>query len=93
MFTPHQAVRVEFEWDGFSDKHYAIMCQDFATESGYEYTHGTTKDPWIGDGALLAEFSDGTKTNGDWMVKVITHGPTEESTQAGCVTKFYITPP
>ena len=66
------------------------MCQDFATESGYEYLYGTTKDPWIGDGALLAEFSDGTVTNKDWKIKVITHGPTQESTDAGCVTSFLL---
>ena len=53
------------------------MCQDFATESGYEYIYGldtTGKDPWIGDGALLAEFSDGVRTGPEWKAKVVTHG-------------------
>ena len=82
FFTPHQAVKVEFEWDGVSDKTYAIMCQDFATESGYEYI---LKDqPNLGNGALIAEFSDGVTTSADWKVYVQTHGPTDESIAAGC---------
>ena len=38
-FTPHQAVRVSFEWDGVSSLTYAIQCEDYASESGYEYVH------------------------------------------------------
>ena len=30
-FTPHNAVRVEFDYDGGSDKTYAIMCRDYAS--------------------------------------------------------------
>eukprot|EP00755_Sulcionema_specki_P025323 Sspe_Gene.15643::Locus_5447_Transcript_1_1_Confidence_1.000_Length_1492::g.15643::m.15643 len=81
-FTPHQAVQVSFEWDGVSDKVYAIKCQDYATSSGYEYIN--TANPQLGDGALLAQFSDGTKTSADWRVYVATHGPTVASEQAGC---------
>jgi hypothetical protein len=82
FFTPHNGVKVSFEWDGVSDKTYAIMCQDFATESGYEYIE--TRSPQIGDGALIAKFSDGTVTSADWKIFVETHGPTQESQDAGC---------
>jgi hypothetical protein len=44
------------------------MCQDFATESGYEYIYGeefTGTPPWIGVGALMAELDDGTITHSD----------------------------
>eukprot|EP01060_Flectonema_neradi_P022385 TRINITY_DN3063_c0_g1_i3.p1 TRINITY_DN3063_c0_g1~~TRINITY_DN3063_c0_g1_i3.p1 ORF type:complete len:332 (+),score=74.25 TRINITY_DN3063_c0_g1_i3:49-1044(+) len=81
-FTPHQAVQVSFEWDGVSDKVYAIECQDYASDSGYEYI-GTTS-PQLGDGALIAEFSDGTVTTADWKLFVVTHGPTDASIAAGC---------
>lgn len=82
FFTPHQAVKVSFDWDGTSDKHYAIMCQDYATESGYEYT--LKAEPNLGSGALLARFNDGTITNDDWKVYVQTHGPTNASIALGC---------
>lgn len=81
-FTPHNAVRVSYEWDGVSERTYAIMCQDYASASGYEYTE--TNRPQLGDGALLAEFSDGVKTSGAWKHYVVTHGPTDASIQAGC---------
>ncbi|CAB9508911.1 expressed unknown protein [Seminavis robusta] len=81
-FTPHNAVEVSFGWDGVSDKHYAILCQDYASESGYEYIDGGR--PQLGDGALIAEFSDGTVTTPEWKLFVANHGPTEESEQAGC---------
>ncbi|KAJ1477304.1 hypothetical protein T484DRAFT_3034837, partial [Baffinella frigidus] len=81
-FTPHNAVKVSFTWDGTSDKHFAIMCQDFATASGYEYTE--TSSPQLGDGALLASFDDGTVTSKDWKAFVLSAGPTEASITAGC---------
>merc|ERR1712192_68461 len=81
-FTPHQAVRVSFEYDGTSAKTYAIMCQDYASDSGYEYT--STASPKLGDGSLLAEFSDGTTTSTDWKVYTVTYGPTAASITAGC---------
>uniref|UniRef100_A0A7S1ND03 Uncharacterized protein n=1 Tax=Eutreptiella gymnastica TaxID=73025 RepID=A0A7S1ND03_9EUGL len=81
-FTPHQAVKVSFEWDGTSDKTYAIMCQDFATPSGYEYT--ATSSPQLGDGALIAYFDDGTATTKDWKMFVTKNGPTTASVTAGC---------
>ena len=59
-FTPHQAVRVAFEWDGTSSLSYAIQCEDFATESGFEYINSDR--PQLGDGALIAEFNDGLGT-------------------------------
>jgi hypothetical protein len=81
-FTPHQAVKVSFEYDGNSSKTYAIMCQDFATDTGYEYTN--TDRPQLGDGALLAEFSDGTVTSANWKAYVATFGPTDASVSSGC---------
>ena len=36
-FTPHQAVRVAFDWDGSSNLTYAIQCEDYASTSGFEY--------------------------------------------------------
>ena len=81
-FTPHNAVAVSFEWDGVSDKEYAIMCMDYASSSGYEYVE--TSNPGLGDGSLMAEFSDGTVTGAAWDVFVLTHGPTDASIAAGC---------
>lgn len=81
-FTPHNAVKVSFEWDGKTSKTYAIMCQDFATDSGYEYTE--TANPQLGDGALLASFDDGTKTSSSWKLFVSKAGPTAASITAGC---------
>ena len=84
-FTPHQAVRVEFEWDGSSDITYAIQCEDYASPSGYEYIG--TGNPKLGDGALIADFNDGlaSSTNGQqWRVYTATYGPTDESILAGC---------
>lgn len=81
-FTPHQAVKVSFEYDGTSAKTYAIMCQDYASASGYEYT--STNSPKLGDGNLLAEFSDGTVTSTAWKVYTVTFGPTDASIDSGC---------
>jgi len=81
-FTPHQAVRVSFNYTVGDSKTFAIICQDYASGSGYEYT-GTSR-PQLGDGALIAEFSDGTVTTSNWKLKVITHGPTAASESAGC---------
>lgn len=156
-FTPHNAVSVSFTWDGVSDKVFAIMCQDFATASGYEYTESglplvalilllivgslatlaalvllwlffcrqkaadadesdgarrskkkkicaclllmsglfiivltvvldqvVLYSAQLGDGALIAEFSDGTVTSAEWQAFVVTHGPTSASETAGC---------
>mmetsp|Transcript_33192 Transcript_33192/g.80043 ORF Transcript_33192/g.80043 Transcript_33192/m.80043 type:complete len:630 (-) Transcript_33192:268-2157(-) len=55
---------------------------DYASPSGYEYTETAT--PQIGDGVLMAEFSDGTVTGSAWSTFVVTHGPTAESETAGC---------
>jgi hypothetical protein len=81
-FTPHQAVKVTFEYDGVAEKTYAIMCQDYASASGYEYT--ATNRPQLGDGSLLAEFSDGTTTSCAWKTYTVTFGPTDASNAAGC---------
>jgi len=81
-FTPHNAVKVSFEYDGTSAKTYAIMCQDYASPSGFEYT--STTSPQLGDGNLLAEFSDGVKTSKTWKTWTVTYGPTEASEAAGC---------
>jgi len=84
-FTPHQAVRVSFEWDGLSSLAYAIQCEDYASESGYEYV-GTNRAQ-LGDGALIAEFDDGldTVTNSEtWRVYTATFGPTDASLEDGC---------
>lgn len=45
--------------------------------------------PWIGDGSLLADFSDGTQTNKDWKVYVASFGPTDNSIAAGCSYKNF----
>lgn len=88
-FTPHNAVKVSFTWDGTSPKVYAIMCQDFATASGYEYTSSPASTQ-LGDGALIAEFDDGTVTTNRWKTYTVTHGPTAESEAAGCrATNLY----
>ncbi len=84
-FTPHQAVRVAFDWDGTSNITYAIQCEDFASDSGYEYI-GTAR-PQLGDGALIAEFDDGlatVTTASRWRVYTVTFGPTDTSRSAGC---------
>ena len=84
-FTPHQAVRVAFHWNGVSDLTYAIECEDFASDSGYEYL-GTSR-PQLGDGALIAAFDDGLGTvtaAGSWRVYTVTFGPTDASLAAGC---------
>eukprot|EP00930_Biecheleria_cincta_P066300 TRINITY_DN5238_c1_g2_i1.p1 TRINITY_DN5238_c1_g2~~TRINITY_DN5238_c1_g2_i1.p1 ORF type:complete len:693 (+),score=94.90 TRINITY_DN5238_c1_g2_i1:43-2121(+) len=80
-FTPHNAVKVSFDYDG-GKKVYAILCQDYASTSGYEYTDTTT--PQLGDGVLVAEFSDGTRTSKDWKTYTVTFGPTDASNSAGC---------
>ena len=85
VFTPHQAVRVAFDWDGTSSLTYAIQCEDYASESGYEYT-GSDR-PQLGDGALIAEFNDGLGTvtaAESWRVYTATFGPTNASQQNGC---------
>lgn len=83
-FTPHQAVKVSFEWDGKSSLTYAIQCEDYATESGYEYIG--SRRPKLGDGALIAQFDDGmeTDTSNNWRVYTETFGPTDKSIDAGC---------
>ena len=81
-FTPHQAVEVEFEWDGVSDRQYAFKASDYASTSGYEYTDTTS--PKLGDGAFIAWFSDGTKTTGDWKIFTTSFGPTDASITNGC---------
>ena len=84
-FTPHQAVRVTFEWNGKSSLTYAIQCEDFASESGYEYIDSAR--PQLGDGALIAEFNDGLGTitaASSWRVNTVTFGPTDASLAAGC---------
>ena len=86
-FTPHQAVRVAFEWDGVSDLIYAIQCEDFASDSGYEYT--ASSRPQLGDGALIASFDDGigTVTKAEqWRVFTVTFGPTDDSIASGCAS-------
>ncbi len=86
-FTPHQAVDVEFHWDGTSNITYAIQCEDYASPSGFEYTE--TKRPQLGDGALIAKFKDGlgTTSSKEWKVFTSTYGPTEASEAAGCSAK------
>ena len=84
-FTPHQAVRVAFEWNGTSSITYAIQCEDFASDSGYEYIGSAS--PQLGDGALIAKFDDGlgtVTTASNWRVYTVTFGPTDASRSAGC---------
>ena len=84
-FTPHQAVRIAFRWDGASNLTYAIQCEDYASASGYEYIESGW--PQLGDGALIATFDDGMDTVTSartWRIKAVTHGPTDASIAAGC---------
>lgn len=83
-FTPHQAVNVNFQWDGKSDIQYAIQCEDYASASGYEYINSWR--PQLGDGALIARFDDplSTTTSSAWKVYTVTYGPTEQSIKQGC---------
>ena len=82
-FTPHQACKVEFEWDGTSDKVFAFMAGDYASASGYEYTQ-SRRGAQLGDGAFLAWFSDGTISTGAWKTYTTSFGPTDASKAAGC---------
>jgi hypothetical protein len=81
-FTPHQAVGVSFQVPLGTTPTYAILASDFATNSGYEYT--MTNNPQLGDGGLIASFSDGTVTGDSWKCFTVLYGPTEASEQAGC---------
>lgn len=83
-FTPHQAVRVAFEWNGTASITYAIQCEDYASDSGFEYIGSVS--PQLGDGALIAEFDDGlgTVTSANWRAYTATFGPTDASLSAGC---------
>jgi hypothetical protein len=81
-FTPHQAVQVSFDVPQGTLAVYAIVASDFATESGYEYTESSS--PQLGDGGLIAVFSDGQSTGADWKCYTALYGPTEASEAAGC---------
>lgn len=79
-FTPHQAVRFSLDWDGTTSLTYATQCEDYASESGYEYI--ASSKPKLGDGALIAEFQDGLGSVTDassWKVYTLTFGPTNAS--------------
>lgn len=68
-FTPHNVVSVSFETQ--YPITYAIRAVDFADPvTGLEYDN--TK---IGDGGLIATFSDGTVTNQDWHCIVVFSAP------------------
>ena len=81
-FTPHQAVQVSFDVPEATTPVYAILASDFATDSGYEYT--STNSPQLGDGGLIAVFSDGQVTGANWKCYTVLYGPTEASESAGC---------
>ena len=81
-FTPHQAVQVIFEIPKDTQPVYGILASDFATDSGYEYTQ--TSSPQLGDGGLIATFSDGTITQKNWKCHTVLYGPTTDSEAAGC---------
>ena len=38
----------------------------------------------MGDGALIVNFDDGTKTSAEWKCMTINYGPTEASRNNGC---------
>lgn len=74
-----------FEWSGSSSLTCAVQCEDYASDSGYEYIESSR--PQLGDGALIAEIDDGlgTVTAADsWRVCTVTSGPTNDSLSAGC---------
>ena len=81
-FTPHQAVQVSFNIPSDTTPVYAIIASDFATDSGYEYT--SSDRPQLGDGGLIAVFSDGRATDESWKCHTVSYGPTEASEGAGC---------
>eukprot|EP00122_Pirum_gemmata_P013712 Pgem_evm1s12768 len=80
-FTPHNAVQVK--WDVTeADKDvkvFALLCQDFATSSGFEYTNSTEHEPQLGDGNLIAFFESNKgktwKTSSDWLTYKLNIGP------------------
>ena len=81
-FTPNQAVEVEFEWDGVSDRQYAFKASNWPHPSGYIYP--STTNAQLEKGAFIAWFNDGSKTNGDWKIFTTKFGPTDASINNGC---------
>ncbi len=81
-FTPHNAVRFEFDVPKGEKRIYAIKASDYASESGYEYIN--TSKPQLGDGALRIIMSDGTISTKEWKCYTTNYGPTDESISAGC---------
>lgn len=72
-FTPHNTVPVQFK--SSYPMVYAIHAKDFAhPRSGLEYSHTR-----IGDGGLIAWFSDATATGPHWKCKVFFAGPLDRS--------------
>ena len=72
-FTPHNVVGVKLAED--YPIVYAIKAVDFAhPQTGLEYNHTR-----IGDGGLIAKFSDGTVTGPHWRCRKFSWGPVDRS--------------
>ncbi len=70
-FTPFNAVKVSFR--ASYPMTFAFKASDYADPAtGLEYNN--TK---VGDGGLIAHFSNGLVTGGGWKAKTISHGPTD----------------
>ena len=71
LFTPFNAVNVSFR--ASYPMTFAFKASDYADPlTGLEYNN--TK---VGDGGLIARFSNGVVTGSGWKAKTISHGPTD----------------
>ena len=71
LFTPHNAVKINFNADDTGLFSYAIWAQDYADNiTGLEYD-----DTCLGDGGLRISLSDGTVSNSSWKCYVYMEGP------------------
>lgn len=74
LFTPFNSVSVSFR--ASYPMTFAFMASDYADPlTGLEYNN--TK---VGDGGLIAQFSNGVVTGSGWRAKTISHGPTDLET-------------
>ena len=71
LFTPFNAVNVSFR--ASYPMTFAFKAKDYADPlTGLEYNNTR-----VGDGGLIARFSNGVVTGSGWKAKTISHGPTD----------------
>ncbi|MCX6394052.1 MAG: hypothetical protein NTY57_04270 [Solirubrobacterales bacterium] len=71
LFTPFNAVNVSFR--ASYPMTFAFKASDYADPlTGLEYNNTR-----VGDGGLIARFSNGVVTGSGWKAKTISHGPTD----------------